>query len=235
MGTLLTREEVHCLVWSRPAVFIAAMLGISSGSLARSCKRRGIPMPDRGYWQRLKAGQVLSRLPLELVETELPMPWACTPELERLLAEFGLPRLAPPASVAELGSAAGKVQVEHDSIGLVKTPPKDRPKPDANEARPMSQAGPDDLWQGDDAPIVMARIWLAREQELASLERLCVQLEGTAQDQPAAVRAAMRAWVATIREHMDAMRPIAGFIGLCNRLAEGREVRTWWPTRKPRT
>jgi hypothetical protein len=233
MGMLLTREEVHCLVWSRPALLIASMLGISSGSLARSCRRRGIPMPDRGYWQRVKAGQLLARLPLKPVETELPMPWGCTPELAHLLAELGMQRLTPPASVAPSGPPAGEVPVEPASIGIVKTFAKDGLKPNAGVATPLPQSESSDFWQRDDAPIDMAKVWLAQEREFASLEQLCVQLEDTAQVQPAAVRAAMRAWVAMVREQMDANRPVAGFIGLCNRLVDGRETRTWWPTCQP--
>lgn len=233
METLLTRAEVYCLVWSRPAVHIARLLNISGGSLARSCRRRGIPMPDRSYWQRVKAGQVLARLPLEPVETELPMPWACTPELARLLAEFGMPRLAFTASASDIGPAEGEGPVETAAIDSVNTEPKDGTNPNAGFVAPSPQAAPGDIWQRCDAPIDMARVWLAQERELDGLEQLCVELEETAQLQPAAVRAAMRAWVAKVREHIDASRPIADFIGLCNRLVEGRDVRTWWPTREP--
>lgn len=232
-GSLLTREEVHCLVWNRPAMLVAALFGISGGSLARSCRRRGIPMPGRTYWQRVKAGHVLARLPLEPVETELPMPWACTPEVERLLAELGMPRLRP--LTGNQGSCPAVIEppAKRAAINIAETPSEGAPMAAAAAvASPSSRAAAHDLWQRDDAPIDTAIAWLTQEREHASLDRLCVQLQNMADMQPAAVRSAMQAWVAIVREQMDAARPIAGFISLCNRLVEGREVRAWWPGRQ---
>jgi hypothetical protein len=60
----VSREELYQKVWSVPASRLAAEFGISDVALNKTCKRMGIPRPQRGYWARLAAGQTLKRLPL---------------------------------------------------------------------------------------------------------------------------------------------------------------------------
>ena len=52
----LLRSEIYLLVWSMPMTAVGRLLGISSGSLGKTCERRGIPTPARGYWQKIGAG-----------------------------------------------------------------------------------------------------------------------------------------------------------------------------------
>ena len=53
--TNLTREELYNLVWSKPMVHVAADLGISDVMLAKLCKQRDVPRPQRGYWASLSS------------------------------------------------------------------------------------------------------------------------------------------------------------------------------------
>lgn len=46
------REELYRLVWTSPVSEIAARLGVSDVALAKLCRRAGVPIPGRGYWQR---------------------------------------------------------------------------------------------------------------------------------------------------------------------------------------
>jgi hypothetical protein len=39
------------------------MVGLSGNGLAKACRRHGVQLPPRGYWQRLEAGQVIERAP----------------------------------------------------------------------------------------------------------------------------------------------------------------------------
>jgi len=59
-----TREELYALVWAEPISTIAQRLGISGRGLGRACERHGIPVPERGYWQKLEAGYSVERVPL---------------------------------------------------------------------------------------------------------------------------------------------------------------------------
>jgi len=60
----MTRTELYEAVWSQPVATVATSLGISDSGLATVCKRFEIPRPPRGYWRRVKTGQILDRPPL---------------------------------------------------------------------------------------------------------------------------------------------------------------------------
>ncbi|MFM0472310.1 hypothetical protein [Paraburkholderia strydomiana] len=64
MGYLFTRQQLYEQVWSEPMTTLAKTLGISGVGLAKACRRGDIPVPPRGYWARLAAGQRVARTPL---------------------------------------------------------------------------------------------------------------------------------------------------------------------------
>jgi hypothetical protein len=53
----LSRDDLYELVWSKPMLELAKDFGISDRGLAKRCNRLGIPVPGRGYWARVDAGQ----------------------------------------------------------------------------------------------------------------------------------------------------------------------------------
>src|SRR5437016_8147809 len=53
----LSREDLYELVWSKPMRELAKDFGISDVALAKRCRRLGVPVPGRGYWARVDAGQ----------------------------------------------------------------------------------------------------------------------------------------------------------------------------------
>ena len=53
----LSREDLYELAWSKPLAQLAKDFGISDVALAKRCRRLGIPLPGRGYWARIDAGQ----------------------------------------------------------------------------------------------------------------------------------------------------------------------------------
>jgi hypothetical protein len=53
----LSREDLYELAWSKPILELAKDFGISDVGLAKRCKRLDIPIPGRGYWARVDAGQ----------------------------------------------------------------------------------------------------------------------------------------------------------------------------------
>ena len=60
----LSRRELHELVWSEPLRTLAAKLGISDVGLAKACRRAHVPIPERGHWQKRRAGKKSSQTPL---------------------------------------------------------------------------------------------------------------------------------------------------------------------------
>ena len=60
----LSRSKLYDLVWSKPVTDVAKELGISDVALAKRCRAINIPLPPRGYWARVAAGQRPRRPPL---------------------------------------------------------------------------------------------------------------------------------------------------------------------------
>lgn len=62
-----TRQQLYELVWQRPLRDVARELGISDVALGKACRRLAIPLPGRGYWAKVAAGQKLTPIPLPKV------------------------------------------------------------------------------------------------------------------------------------------------------------------------
>lgn len=59
-----TRQELYDLVWAEPIAQLATRFGISGRGLAKACARAGIPVPERGHWAKVQAGQKVRRAAL---------------------------------------------------------------------------------------------------------------------------------------------------------------------------
>lgn len=64
----LTREELYEKVWTTPTQKLATGFGFSDRGLAKLCQRYKVPVPPRGYWARLQAGQTPKRTALPSVK-----------------------------------------------------------------------------------------------------------------------------------------------------------------------
>ena len=57
----LPRSQLYELVWTRPVRDLAAEFGISDVALAKRCRALKIPVPGRGHWAKVAAGQTPKR------------------------------------------------------------------------------------------------------------------------------------------------------------------------------
>lgn len=48
-------NDLELLVWSRPTLEVAVILGVTDVAVAKRCKKLGIAKPPRGYWAKLRA------------------------------------------------------------------------------------------------------------------------------------------------------------------------------------
>jgi hypothetical protein len=64
MRHVLTRQQLHEMIWSRAVSKVAPELGISDVALRKQCVRHAIPLPDARYWGQLHAGKAPRRKPL---------------------------------------------------------------------------------------------------------------------------------------------------------------------------
>jgi hypothetical protein len=92
----LSREELYELAWSRALSSLAKDFGISDVALAKRCRGLEIPIPGRGYWARVEAGQKPARPKLPAREPQWRDRFALT------LARF--PHAPMPASPDEEGA-----------------------------------------------------------------------------------------------------------------------------------
>jgi hypothetical protein len=60
----LTREQLYDLVWSEPMQRLSKQIGISDVAIAKHCRKIGVPVPERGYWNKLQAGQKVTKTAL---------------------------------------------------------------------------------------------------------------------------------------------------------------------------
>src|ERR1700733_8581682 len=68
----LTRASLYELVWSKPMSELAKDFGMSDVGLAKRCRAVDVPIPYRGYWARIAAGQQPAKLPLPKYRTPTP-------------------------------------------------------------------------------------------------------------------------------------------------------------------
>src|SRR4051794_31328510 len=64
MHRTFTRQQLYDLVWSTSIVTLAESFDISDRGLAKTCARYQIPVPGRGYWAKIEAGQSAPKTPL---------------------------------------------------------------------------------------------------------------------------------------------------------------------------
>jgi hypothetical protein len=57
---LLSRTELHALVWAEPLRHLARRFGISDQILAKLCERFDIPRPRPGHWNKVAAGKEIA-------------------------------------------------------------------------------------------------------------------------------------------------------------------------------
>lgn len=63
-ATVYEREKLYEEVWAEPVSVVARRYGVSDVAIHKTCKRLSVPVPPRGYWARLRAGQRVERPPL---------------------------------------------------------------------------------------------------------------------------------------------------------------------------
>ncbi|MFL0270077.1 hypothetical protein [Candidatus Clostridium radicumherbarum] len=63
--TVEEREKLYNEIWEEPVSIVSKRYSISDTTLRKRCNKLNIPLPPRGYWEKVKAGQ-------EIKKPELP-------------------------------------------------------------------------------------------------------------------------------------------------------------------
>ncbi|OPX85749.1 MAG: hypothetical protein A4E54_02241 [Pelotomaculum sp. PtaB.Bin117] len=78
------REKIYKEVCAEPVTIVAKHYGVTDVALHKVCKRLNIPAPPRGYWARIRSGEIIKKTPLpphkspNVVYGELHEPWFFT-------------------------------------------------------------------------------------------------------------------------------------------------------------
>jgi len=124
--TTISREALYELVWTEPVRTIAQRMGVSDVWLKKCCSKADIPVPDRGYWAKLRADKTVVRQKLPPrspgVATDVtigtdPHPYRWPPNPE---AELAAPPPTEPAFVEPIESVAARVDQSLGKVRLVR-------------------------------------------------------------------------------------------------------------------
>ncbi|MGY2916073.1 hypothetical protein [Bradyrhizobium sp. USDA 3262] len=121
--TTICREALYDLVWTEPVRMIAQRMGVSDVWLKKCCAKADIPVPDRGYWAKLRADKkvVRQKLPLRSpgMATDVTIgtgprsyPWPPNPQ-----AELAAPLPTEPTFAESIEAVAVRVD---QSLGKVR-------------------------------------------------------------------------------------------------------------------
>lgn len=58
------RETLYREVWEQPVSKVALKYGVSDVMIHKACKTLNVPVPPRGYWAKIQAGQTVAKEPL---------------------------------------------------------------------------------------------------------------------------------------------------------------------------
>lgn len=120
MTFTLTRQQLYDLVWSEAMRALSTHIGISDVAIAKHCRKSDIPVPERGYWNKLQAGQSVAKTVLPLADLSTPSHVTMSGELPeelraRLQGEPGLPN----QEIEEIDILAERLRKR---LGAVKCP-----------------------------------------------------------------------------------------------------------------
>ena len=69
---LISRNALYERIWTQPLKSVAAEFGISDVGLRKLCTKADIPVPERGYWAKARAGKPPQRIDLPLRAPAMP-------------------------------------------------------------------------------------------------------------------------------------------------------------------
>ena len=61
MRTQFSRQELYNLVWTEPMSVLSKKFGLSDVGMSKACRRANIPIPERGYWNKVYAGKAVMK------------------------------------------------------------------------------------------------------------------------------------------------------------------------------
>lgn len=61
MRKIYSRLEVYEMVWAKPIIELAPIFNLSNNGFSQLCAKADIPLPPRGYWNKLRVGKEVNK------------------------------------------------------------------------------------------------------------------------------------------------------------------------------
>jgi hypothetical protein len=61
VNNIYQREKLYEEIWSKPVVDVAEQYGVSDVTIVKVCKSLEVPVPPRGYWAKIRSGDIIPR------------------------------------------------------------------------------------------------------------------------------------------------------------------------------
>jgi hypothetical protein len=63
-GCTVIRADLYKLVWKEPVVKLSSRFGVCGVAVVKAYRKYKIPLPGRGYWAQIAAGESIPKTPL---------------------------------------------------------------------------------------------------------------------------------------------------------------------------
>ena len=207
----MTRSELFGIVWKEPLAALAPKLGMSKPTLLKLCRMHNVPVPGRGHWAKVKAGQAVAPRPIDQPESD---PEVRLPAGRGASETDSAPKDLSAKAVPGRGAGASPEQTSDITWPFPGGSPSE--SDDANVAkasRSQSMAANHfDMARALDAEVdraVAAGIDLQRRQAVDGLLNE-VALRALEMD-PASCRLLL-SWARTVCQRLDESDPVSGVI-----------------------
>lgn len=123
---IYSRETLYREVWEQPVSKVALKYGVSDVMIHKVCNTLNVPVPPRGYWAKLQAGQTV---------TKTPLPEAS--DKEKLLGRGMENKLEKQKTVQKTGAATLGFLPEEERTRLIETALALRVDPELKKLHPV--------------------------------------------------------------------------------------------------
>jgi hypothetical protein len=80
----LKRQELYDQVWSTPLTKLAASYNLSDNGLRKICIKMDIPLPQAGYWAKIKYGKKVKAIPLPDLKPNGKIEYVLNPRFDKI-------------------------------------------------------------------------------------------------------------------------------------------------------
>lgn len=248
----MKRSELFNLLWLKPTSTVAKQIGMSDRGLARLCDRHHIPVPPRGYWARIKAGQYPARMPLPRPDDDHEIELRCATlgsdatiyveesepmgdgETEGTVSTPVLEDAESAESVEPLQAqlpSAPNGQCSENSLKLVKSTQRTNKKHDisiSQSGEAVSKTSPYEIHVALEAEFNKAAAAGIEFQKRQAAELVLGEIQRCLPQASPDLAQALQSWSKLVQSRLSRSNPIDEVIRSIQQASDGGKQPIWW-------